>query len=191
MTPIDFEQRRAFAHLIRELRLFQDATAGSAPPAEVCLEVASRLGEARARLDKHYVAEAGQLFNRLPEVPGYGQAFTPTFEFEMNPGKSVEGRVTFTRFHLGGNAAAHGGGISLLFDSVMGRLANSLGTRARTVHLEVDYQHITPLDVPLRVEGRITSIDGRKRYVEGSLTNGENLCARAYGIFVELLPGQQ
>ena len=41
----------------------------------------------------------------------------------------VRGRVVFRPFHLGGNGAAHGGTLPLLFDDVLGRLANSVGGR--------------------------------------------------------------
>jgi acyl-coenzyme A thioesterase PaaI-like protein len=104
---------------------------------------------------------------------------------------SITGRVVFDRFYLGGNGAAHGGALPLLFDEVLGMLGNSAGrTRARTAYLHVNYRAITPVDRELVLRAAIEREDGRKRFVTSTLHDGDRLVADAEGLFVELRPGQ-
>ncbi|MGW4338572.1 hotdog domain-containing protein [Rhodococcus koreensis] len=137
--------------------------------------------------------EECRYFNRLPEAVGHAQAFTPVFFPDTMDAGGTTGRVVFTRFHLGGGGAAHGGAVALLFDSVLGRLANSSEAAAmfRTVQLDVSYRRITPIGRELAVEATVTRAEGRKLFVTGSLGDGHEVLAEAKGIFVRLLPGQQ
>jgi acyl-coenzyme A thioesterase PaaI-like protein len=115
----------------------------------------------------------------------------PQFFPTVSDTEHVEGHVTFGRFYLGGNGAAHGGTIPLLFDEVLGRLANT-GDRAksRTAYLNVDYRAITPIGVELEVRARFELEEGRKRFLSGEIVNGATICAEAHGLFVALRPGQ-
>ena len=109
---------------------------------------------------------------------------------EESPGH-VGGRAQFRRSHVGGNAAAHGGTLPLLFDEVMGRVANAeQRTVARTAYLHVNYRNVTPVDRWLHVEASIDRQEGRKRWISGKLTDGDTLIADAEGLFIELRPGQ-
>jgi len=185
-------QRAGYAVLIDSLRALQDAVAGAAPPESDARSAARQIDVITAALALHAADERSQMFNRLPEFPGHGQTFTPRFEVEHLGSTEVTATVTFTRYNLGGGAAAHGGAVALLFDSLMGRLVN-LGSRprARTVRLGIDYRRTTPLDVPLRVKCEIEILPGRKRLAHGVLRHADEVCAEATGIFVELRPGQQ
>ncbi len=103
----------------------------------------------------------------------------------------VRGRVTFRRFHLGGNGAAHGGTLPLFFDDVLGRLSNGVDRRvARTAYLHTNYRRITRVGVELHFEATVDRIEGRKRWASGRLFEGDQLVADAEGLFVELRPGQ-
>ena len=105
---------------------------------------------------------------------------------------SVRAQVTFGDYFLGGNAAAHGGAVSLMFDELLGMSANAgPGGVARTAYLHINYRAITPMNRPLTVTATVYAIEGRKRFVRGELKDGERLCADADGLFLELLPGQQ
>jgi hypothetical protein len=73
----------------------------------------------------------------------------------------VVGRVAFGRFYLGGNGAAHGGAIPLVFDEVMGRLANTGGRPpSRTASLHVNYRSITPIERELQLTARFDREEG-------------------------------
>src|SRR5439155_16999965 len=100
-------------------------------------------------------------------------------------------RVRFGRFHLGGNGAAHGGTIPLVFDDLLGRLSGTGGRAvARTAYLHVDYRNVTPIEQDLDVGAWFVSEQGRKRLLRGVLRDGDTVCAEVEGLFVQLRPGQ-
>jgi acyl-coenzyme A thioesterase PaaI-like protein len=125
------------------------------------------------------------------DLPGRGNPMLIPFDLEQETGDSIRGRTRFRPFHLGGNGAAHGGTLPLLFDDLMGRIANaSSRSVARTAYLTVNYRKITPIGVELQVEATVDRIEGRKRWVTGRLFHHETLVADADALFIELLPGQ-
>ena len=97
----------------------------------------------------------------------------------------ARGHVSFGRFYLGGNGAVHGGAIPLVFDELMGRLANTGGRPpSRTAYLHVNYRNITPIETRLVIEAHFDSEEGRKRILTGTIRDGDTLCADAEGLFV-------
>jgi acyl-coenzyme A thioesterase PaaI-like protein len=102
----------------------------------------------------------------------------------------VSARVALSRFYLGAGGAAHGGVLGLVFDELMGRLANTSRSRSRTAYLHVNFRAITPIGPELRVSARVDRIEGRKRFLTGTIHYGDALTADADGLFVELRPGQ-
>jgi hypothetical protein len=82
--------------------------------------------------------------------------------------------------------------VPLLFDEVLGRLANS-GDRpiARTAYLTVNYRYITRVGIDHQLEAEVQRIAGRKRWVTGRLKDpAGTTVADAEGLFVQLRPGQ-
>jgi acyl-coenzyme A thioesterase PaaI-like protein len=98
----------------------------------------------------------------------------------------------FSRFHVGGNHAVHGGVLPLLFDHMFGMISHAAGRPiSRTAFLHVDYRKVTPIDAPLLVRGRVTGAEGRKAFVSAELVDGDDaVLAEANGLMVRLLPGQ-
>jgi acyl-coenzyme A thioesterase PaaI-like protein len=179
-----------FSAMIEALRALQDQVTGSAPPDSVLAEATRQLTELTRQLAAYPVDEHGQIAGHLADVPGRGQALTPPMHVEeVAPGK-IRARVTFGRYYLGGNGAVHGGAIPLVFDELMGRLASTGGTPARTAFLHINYRNITPIESPLTVEVHLAAQDGRKRHMRGELRGGATLCADAEALFVALRPGQ-
>jgi acyl-coenzyme A thioesterase PaaI-like protein len=98
----------------------------------------------------------------------------------------------FTRSHVGGNSAVHGGMIPLLYDWHFGMIVSTAGlSPSRTAYLHVDYRSITPIDERLTARGRIGEIDGRKVFVTATMTAADGtLLSEANGLMVRLLPHQ-
>ena len=72
--------------------------------------------------------------------------------------------MQFSRYHVGGNYAVHGGVLPLLFDSVFGMVIHAAGRPiSRTGFLHVDYRKVTPIDTPLTA----TRLDPRDRGPQG------------------------
>jgi acyl-coenzyme A thioesterase PaaI-like protein len=180
-----------FVEMIDALRVLQDRVTAAAPPADLVADVTKSLTELSARLQQHAVEEREQLTGHLTQFPGRAQTMSPVLVIDSHDEQHARGRVTYGRFYLGGNGAVHGGAIPLLFDEIMGRLANTGGrTPSRTAYLHVDFRSITPIERELRVEAHFESEEGRKRILRGTLYDGDTLCAEAEGLFVALNPGQ-
>ena len=171
-------------------RLLQDRLTGAAMPPELETEVADRLDELNALLAAYQDGERYDSFRT--DLPGRGHPLIPPYIVDEAVPGAVRGRVTFTRFHLGGGAAAHGGVPPLFYDDTLGRVVNEgrAGT-ARTAYLKVDYRQVTPLDVELFWDVTLDRVDGRKRFATGRITDADGtVLTEAESLFVELRPGQ-
>jgi acyl-coenzyme A thioesterase PaaI-like protein len=104
----------------------------------------------------------------------------------------VEMRGYFSRYHVGGNSAVHGGVLPMLFDWLFGMIVRAANRPiSRTAYLHVDYRKVTPINQPLVIRGRVDSVEGRKAFVSGELTDDDGaLLAEGHGLMVRLLPGQ-
>jgi hypothetical protein len=182
---------RGYAELITAMRLVQNRLAAAAPPPDVVRAVTSKLEQVGTLLAPYEVSEWEAPIGTRLDLPGRGHPLLLPLVIDEWTDTVVRGRVTFPRYYLGGNGAAHGGTLPLLFDEVMGRLSNGGGRSvARTAYLHVNYRSITPIDRELEIEVTFDRQQGRKRYVTGRLRDGDVLLADAEGLFVELRPGQ-
>jgi acyl-coenzyme A thioesterase PaaI-like protein len=180
----------SFPAMIDALRVLQNRITGSVPSEELAAEVSRTLTDLAIQLGPHAVAEQAQIAGRL-DLPGRGQAMVPVIYLDQQDEQHAAGRVTFGRFYLGGNGAAHGGTIPLVFDDLMGRLANTGGRPpARTAYLHVNYRSVAPIDRELQLTARFDREEGRKRFLSGELHDGSTLCADVEGLFVALRAGQ-
>lgn len=191
--PADVRGGSAFGDLIAAERLLLDQLSGSSLPADVAVELTARLRDVIDVVSAYQVPEWKRVDGWRPDLPGRGNALFPPYFVDDEDAGKLSGRVTFTRFFLGGNGAAHGGSQPLLFDDVLGRVMNTgLPGVARTAFLKINYRRITPIDVELRFEATRDRVEGRKRWGSGRLLSpsGE-LLSEADCLFVELLEGQQ
>lgn len=186
----DAEADDAFDGLVASLRDLQAALATSRPPVGVAAEISDRLRSDAAALQAFSVPEQERQFGNLFDRTGRAQAMAPAFEYETSSADSVTGTVNFSDFYLGGNGAVHGGAIPLIFDEVLGRLANEGRPRSRTAYLHVDYRQITPVNRPLTIDAWVDRIEDRKLFLTGVLRDDQVLLAEAEGLFVILRPGQ-
>ena len=190
MSPELASAVASFPGMIDTLRVLQDRITSSVPSAELAAVVSRTLADLAIQLGAHAVDERAQIAGRMG-LPGRGQAMVPVIYLDEQDDQHAAGRVTFGRFYLGGNGAVHGGAIPLVFDDIMGRLANTGGRPpSRTAYLHVNYRSITPIDRELQLTARFGREEGRKRFLSGELRDGGTLCAEAEGLFVALRPGQ-
>ena len=179
-----------FGRMIEALRLVQERITAASPPDEVVAETAGLLEKLAATLAPYEVDESRLIAGRRMDLPGRGQALVPVLDIDDWDEQHVRARVTLGRFYLGAGGAAHGGVLALIFDEMLGRLANTGRTRSRTAYLHVNYRNITPIGPELRVEAHVDRVEGRKRYLTGAIYHDGTLTAAAEGLFVELKPGQ-
>lgn len=181
-----------FARFLTSMRRAQDLAVSAAPDGDIWEQAADRADDLVQLLEPFEAAEGVGPANRVPSLPGAGSLLMPPWTVVKFDSESVVLEVRFSRYHVGGNHAVHGGVLPLLFDSVFGMVIHATGRPiSRTAFLHVDYRKVTPVDAPLMARGWLADTEGRKAYVNAELRDAEeNLLAEANGLMVRLLPGQ-
>jgi acyl-coenzyme A thioesterase PaaI-like protein len=183
-----------FGRFVSAMRRLQDLAVSADPDGDAGVwgDAAERAA-ALADLLAPFQADEGKApAGRTPDLPGMGSLLLPPWTLTRYAPDGVEMTGYFTRFHVGGNHAVHGGVLPLLFDHMFGMISHAAGRPiSRTAFLHVDYRKITPIDMPLLVRGRVTSTEGRKAFVSAELVDSdETVLAEGNGLMVRLLPGQ-
>src|SRR3954454_25166553 len=96
-----------FAALHAAQRLLQDRLTGAALPPELAKDVTEQLLDICDRLAQHQMAEPDRIDGCRPDHPGRGHPLLPPYFIDDETETMITGHVTFTRFYLGGNGAAH------------------------------------------------------------------------------------
>ncbi|BBX98494.1 thioesterase [Mycobacterium lacus] len=184
-----------FGRFVATMRRLQDLAVSADPgpdAQDVWDEAAERAAALVELLGPFQAAEGKAPAGRTPDLPGMGSLLLPPWTLTRYGPEGVELGGSFSRFHVGGNSAVHGGVLPLLFDHMFGMIAHAAGRPiSRTAFLHVDYRKITPIDAPLVMRGRVSRIEGRKAFVSAALVDGdETVLAEGNGLMIRLLPGQ-
>ena len=184
------DEPAGFGRFVTAMRRAQDlAVAADAPDWNAAAE---RVEDLIAFLAPHEKPGGMAPAGRVADLPGAGSVLMPPWEIARFGPEEVVVRVQFSRYHVGGNNAVHGGMVAMMCDVMCGIIIHAIGRPiSRTAFLHVDYRNITPIDVPLTVRGWASKVEGRKTFVNIELTDeGGTLLAEANGLMVRLLPGQ-
>ncbi|WP_193044608.1 PaaI family thioesterase [Mycolicibacterium baixiangningiae] len=181
-----------FGRFLTAMRRAQDLAVSADPDRETWDRAADLVEELVALLGPTEAPEGVGPANRVPALPGAGSLLMPPYHVTRFDSDGVELSVQFSRYHVGGNRAVHGGVLPLMFDSTFGMVIHATGRPiSRTGFLHVDYRKITPIDTPLTVRGWVREAEGRKAFVNAELRDpDDNLLAEAHGLMIRLLPGQ-
>lgn len=181
-----------FDDLVVEFRRMHAALCASLPDPALTSALRQEFSDAADRLE---LMRAPMETIRASHRGGLSSRSHPTllpFHVDHIDDHMITATVEFSEVHVGGNEAVHGGTIPLLFDDLLGKFVEAKAQdNSRTAFLKVNYRRITPIDTPLRVEGTIDRIEGRKTWVSGRLYRGSEVTAEAEALFLRLLPGQQ
>ena len=119
-----------------------------------------------------------------PTPPG---TLLPEYTLTAQADGTYAATIQFPERFAGVEGVVHGGVVSMLFDEVLGSVANHApGEWWATASLRVDYRAPSPIGQPLRVNIRLVQREGRKCTVRGQLYAGDLLCAEAEGLFVKV-----
>ena len=181
-----------FGPFLTSMRRLQDLAVSADPDSDTWVEAAKRVDELVKLLQPFDAAKGVGPAGRVPDLPGGGSLLMAPFDVRKFEPDGVELTVQFSRFHVGGNYAVHGGVLPLLFDSVFGMVIHAAGRPiSRTGFLHVDYRKVTPIDTQLTARGWIRSTEGRKAFVNAELRDPDGaLLAEANGLMIRLLAGQ-
>ncbi|WP_040838505.1 PaaI family thioesterase [Nocardia brevicatena] len=181
-----------FGEFVEAMRTLQDLAVSVDAPDEVYTAALAQARQLVELLEPYRAPEAQGPAGRVMDLPGRGSLLMlPWTVVEAGPdGIAMTGE--FRRYHLGGNAAVHGGVIPLLFDDLMGLIVHFAGRPiSRTAFLHVNYRKVTPLQTQLSVRGRVERVEGRKTFISAELTDAQGtVLADCEALMVELLPWQ-
>ncbi|MBP7929936.1 MAG: PaaI family thioesterase [Acidimicrobiia bacterium] len=194
--PVDMDQaraevaeaaRRAIAHLNEAPQTEADLKRATALFEEVAslLDRGQALGPKQWRTDKQ---PGFDTFFRFDPFMGRYNPIAPPAHLHFD-GAEVRGTVTCSAAYEGPPGHVHGGIVAGIFDQLLGFANCSLEHLGMTARLEVDYRAPTPLMTELSLAARRQSLDGRKLFVEGTISVGDTITARALGLFVQPRPG--
>ena len=109
------------------MRRLQDIVVSTDPDDALWADAAGRIEELCTRLEVHRAPQGVAPAGRGPHLPGLGHPLMPPWTmYEFGPdGVVMTGH--FSRFHVGGNNAVHGGVIPLFYDWHFGMIVSAAG----------------------------------------------------------------
>lgn len=182
----------SFGPFVEAMRTLQDLTVSVDAPDDVLADALAKAEVLVDLLAPYEAKEGGGPAGRTMELPGRGSLLMPPWHIEQFTPDGVRATGVLRRYHLGGNGAAHGGVLPLIFDDNFGMVVYAAKRPiSRTAYLHVNYRKVTPLNERLVIEGKVDRVDGRKTYVTSRLTDADGvLLADGEGLMIQLLPGQ-
>lgn len=179
-----------FGRFVASMRRAQDLAVGADAPDWNA--AADRVEELIDYLAPHAKPGGMAPAGRVASLPGAGSVLMPPWRIRTFGPEGVDVGVRYSRYHVGGNNAVHGGMVAMMFDLMCGIIIHSIGRPiSRTAFLHVDYRNVTPIDVDLTMRGWASKVEGRKTFVNAELASPDGtLLAEANGLMVQLLPGQ-
>ena len=174
------------------MRRLQDIAVSTNPTGELWTSAAEQIEGISAELEKFEVGDGEAPAGRATTLPGLGHPLMPPWTIGDYSADGVTMEGHFSRFHVGGNMAVHGGVIPLFYDWHFGMIVSAAGRPiSRTAYLHVDYRAVTPIDKPLISRGRIDRLDGRKAFITATMTDLDGtVLSEANGLMIKLLPHQ-
>ena len=171
------DRRAAVAELGAELRALANLITRTEAGADVLRDSAQRLREMAPALRERIrgLAEPASVDNLMGGVRmfnpviGAGNPIAPPLRIEYGE-DGVVGWCTLGYAYEGPPMYGHGGVSAMLIDQLLGHAAAASGHPGVTTDLSVRYRRPVPLDVPLRVWGRVTGTQGRRVSAVGGIT---------------------
>ena len=106
------------------MRRLMDFTVSTKPDWSIWTAAAQHVENACALLDGHQVPERLVPAGRVVELPGLGHPLLPPWTVTDSGADGVTMEGHFTRSHVGGNNAVHGGMIPLFYDWLFGMVVS-------------------------------------------------------------------
>lgn len=127
--------------------------------------------------------------DHLPRSPVVGEAnpLSPCLDWEVD-GDRLRARGIYTGAYEGPPGYVHGGILALAFDEILGITNGELGVPGMTGTLSIKYRKPTPLFREVQFEAWVERVEGRRVVTRGQLRCGDDLCAEAEGLFIQLRP---
>lgn len=188
----DTPHTRAYVDMLAEVAAFHDVLVKANPNSEQLEYLTASLAELRTMLAGETVAEHERWYARGEMGGAHTQVLMPPLIIDDVDDQELHAHTVVGDYFTGLNQAVHGGVVSVLFDTAMGRLAMGKKLRVcRTAYLTTQYRNVTPLGERLELRATVDSSEGRKRFISAQLWHQDTLCAEADALFVEVRQGAQ
>lgn len=184
--------------LADSMRLIIERLVATAAPTEAIIDAADELARVALSFDR---LQPGTVYEGFSEAANVGADPHASFEHSPFIGRAnplappmhlqeidgvVHGRVVFGSAYEGPPGCVHGGYVAAVFDELLGATQSMAGHPGMTGTLKVIYRSPTPLHAELHYVGKLTRVEGRKIFTEGTVTANGVLCAEAEGIFISI-----
>lgn len=167
-------------------RLFDTESGRIRPPGSVLSEHLANRGSSEGGSSDPRRSDGpdGHPFFDHSPVAGLGNPLAPPLRMWIEGDRAI-GEATFGSAYEGPPGCVHGGWTAATFDEVLGMAQSLDGHPGMTGRLTIHYRRPTPLYEPIRYEGWIEKVEGRKKTIIGKGYNraGE-LLVEADGLFV-------
>lgn len=178
--------------LTQSIRSLIDAAIRTQVDREVIVETTAALEQLAARLRSrqfdgsygHQPGIAGAQRSWASPVIGVRNPIAPPLAMAHDPDGRVWADFEIGVGYEGPPGLVHGGVSALILDHVLGESVHTSGHWGMTGTLSMRYRRPTPLHRPLRAEGKIARIEGRKVFAEGSISDEGGVTVEASGIFI-------
>ncbi|MCZ4497589.1 MAG: thioesterase superfamily protein [Marmoricola sp.] len=185
------ETEGRYGPLAAAVRHLVDATIRSLAGDTVVAEVLAAVEDATAKLRTDQVdGPAGVNYNATGRAWNWGNAAVglrngaaPPMEVEHNADGSMYADVHLGAAYEGPPGCVHGGVSALLLDHIMGVTASGMNRVTLTGTLTLRYANPLPLG-DVRLDARISGEEGRKVFVDATITGGAGVALEAHGIFI-------
>ncbi|TNF35110.1 MAG: PaaI family thioesterase [Gammaproteobacteria bacterium] len=121
----------------------------------------------------------------LGALCGQGNPVAPPLRLWMD-NDTAYAEVTMGWQYEGPPGAVHGGYVAALFDDFLGMAQKITGQPGVTGTLSIRYKLPTPVDKPLKLVGKVKSVEGRKNTLVGEMWADDKLTATAEGLFIHI-----
>lgn len=183
----------AYATLLERFRDLLHVLASCAADEDTMRQAAEQVEDLTKMLEQSRTRPGEGYSGNRYDLPGRGHPHLVPAVFTRWATNEITATLVFGPGHVGGNGAVHGGILPLLFDEVMGRLANTnRESRCRTAYLRTDYRAVVLVDVRYELQATVDREDGRKRYLSARVAGPDGtVVGEAEGLFVVLREGAQ
>ena len=180
-----------YGPLTAAVRELVDATIRSNAGAEVVSAALAAVQDATAALQADQVDGAagvnynatGRAWNWGNAAVGVRNAVAPPMEVLHGDDGSMSADVHLGAAYEGPPGCVHGGVSALLLDHLMGVTASQMGRVTFTGTLTLRYVNPLPLG-RVQLAGRISGEEGRKVFVEATITGAAGVALEAHGVFI-------
>ena len=132
----------------------------------------------------------GQISHELNPLAGWSNPLAPPVNNWIDGDRALATCLCGWQYE-GPPGCVHGGYVAAIFDQFLG-IAQILGGQpGMTGYLHVNYHQRTPLNVELKLEGKVVKVEGRKTTMRGEMYADGVMTASAEGLFVQPRGGMQ